>query len=64
MSARAHPTEAPAVERVSYRVSEFSRASGIPKSSVHDLIRQGKLRAVRLGRIVLIPISEIDRILS
>lgn len=37
---------------------------GIPTRSVRRLIAAKKLRAVRLGRYLVIPIAEIDRVLA
>ena len=51
-------------DRLSYRICEASKLTGIPKSSIHDAIRLGRLRAVRLGKIVLIPADELKRLLS
>lgn len=52
------------VERLSYRLVEASKMLGVAKSTLHDMLRRGELRSVRLGRVVLIPRAELDRLLS
>jgi excisionase family DNA binding protein len=52
------------VERVSFRVREFSAMTGIPPSTTHDLIRRGELHAVQVGRLILITKQEVDRFLA
>jgi excisionase family DNA binding protein len=33
---------------------------GIGRDAVYELVREGRLRAVRLGRKILIPVSELE----
>ena len=53
--------------RRAYRVRELVQILGLPKSTLHDLIRRGDIRAVTLGsarrKILLIPAEEVDRVL-
>ena len=86
MNARPNPTNPTApgrfprypVERVAYRLSEAAAMLGLPKSTCHDLVRRGILKAVRLcadgpslaagarGRrgVLLIPREEIMKLIS
>ncbi len=41
-----------------------SQLLGIPARSVRRLIEKGDLGAVRLGRYLVIPVEEIDRLLE
>ena len=52
------------VERQSLRVEEAARALGCGRTTVFKLIREGRLRAVKLGTRTVIPRSEIGRLLK
>jgi excisionase family DNA binding protein len=41
---------------------EFAREARISPSTVRKYVRQGELRAARIGRAVRIPRSELDRL--
>lgn len=43
-------------------VSDFARKFSISRQFVWKMIREGKLRAIRIGKIYKIPMSEVDRI--
>ena len=53
--------------RRAYRVRELVEILGLPKSTIHDLIRRGDIRVAALGsgrrRILLVPVEEVDRLL-
>lgn len=51
-------------ERLAHPVPEYVRVSGASKSAVYDAIARGEIRAVRVGRRLLIPRSEFARLLS
>ncbi|MGF1668196.1 MAG: helix-turn-helix domain-containing protein [Acidimicrobiia bacterium] len=51
-------------ERVALSVTETCCALGVSRSTVYRLINDGRLRPVHLGRRVLIPLSELDRLMS
>ena len=53
-----------AYERPVLSRREFADRLGLSLDTVKRHIERGKLRHVRLGRRILIPTSEIDRILS
>lgn len=46
------------------KIREAAAMLGICENSVRRLVVRGKLRAVRVLRHVLIPVTEIDKILS
>lgn len=43
---------------------EFAKALGVSRDSVHRAIHRGEIRAVRFGRRLLIPKTELERILA
>ena len=47
---------------VGYTMAEFGRRVGLSESSVARRIRDGRIRAVKIGRLVRIPASEIGRL--
>jgi excisionase family DNA binding protein len=49
---------------LAYRVTQVGKLLSLPKSTVYDLVRTGRLRSVQVGRIVLVPASELKRLLS
>jgi excisionase family DNA binding protein len=48
--------------RLAYRVAEVAEMTGIPRRTIYDLVRDRKLKATRIGKLVLIPKSEVERI--
>jgi excisionase family DNA binding protein len=57
----------PKYSRRAFRVKELVEILGLPRSTLHDLIRRAEIHAVHLGKgrrkIVLIPVEEVDRLL-
>jgi excisionase family DNA binding protein len=51
-------------ERAALRITEFARAIGCSTDTVRRQVAAGKLKAIRFSRRVLIPISELRRILT
>jgi excisionase family DNA binding protein len=51
------------VERRTYTVLETARMLGIPRNQVYTLIARDELPALRLGKTILLPKSQIDRLL-
>ena len=43
-------------------VTQFAKIFGISRQFVWKMIREGKLRAIRIGSLYKIPVSEVDRI--
>jgi excisionase family DNA binding protein len=52
------------VERQGYNVSEGARIVGVGRTTMHKLIREGRIKVVKIGARTIIPRHEIDRILS
>ncbi len=51
------------VERAAYPLDEASRlAGGISRGTWYNLEARGQVRLVRIGRRVLVPASEIERL--
>lgn len=51
-------------DRVALGIAEFARAIGCSADTVRRQVAAGKLKAVKFSRRVLIPISELYRILK
>jgi excisionase family DNA binding protein len=45
-------------------VEEFGRIIGIGRNSAYQAVERGDVRAVRLGKRILIPKTEVPRILA
>lgn len=45
-----------------FKVSEFAKKFGISRQFVWKMIKEGKLKAIKIGSIYKIPASEVDRI--
>ena len=52
------------MQRVAYKPGEVATMTGLSRSFVYQLIRRGDLRSIRIGRAVLIPAREIERLLE
>ena len=51
------------IERVAYSPNETARALGLSLNHVYDLLRSGTIPSVRLGKRILIPRAELERML-
>lgn len=47
-----------------WRAEDFARHTGVNIGTVYRLIRQGDLRAVRVGRLVRIPESAVSEFIA
>jgi excisionase family DNA binding protein len=54
----------PPVEKQGYSVDEACYATGIRRTKIYDLIKEGRMRVVKIGARTIIPKSEIDRLLN
>jgi len=45
-------------------VAEFAEALGLSRGLADRVIRENRVRSLRLGRRILIPSSELDRLLA
>ena len=51
-------------ERLVYQLTEFAQAMCLSKDTVKRQIDKGKIRSIRVGRRILIPVSEVQRLLG
>ena len=49
---------------VSYCVEDAARALGIGRTFAFNLIKEGKLKAVHIGRRTLVPVAEVEAFMS
>ncbi len=47
-----------------YKVDEFANRLEVSKWAVYDAVKNGQIRAVRIGRAVRIPATELERLAS
>ena len=52
------------MEKLTFTVSEFGRLAGIGRNLAYEAVRTGQVRAVRIGKRLLIPKSEVRRLLG
>ncbi len=52
------------IEKRALSVREAAEASSLSKSQIHNLIRDGRLRAGRIGKRVIIPSQALDDLLE
>lgn len=62
--ARPERREPPPLPRRSLRPSEACHVLGIGRTKLYDLIGSGALPVVRVGKVTLIPVAGIDRLLG
>lgn len=53
-----------APERRGYSVDETAKIIGCGRVTVYELIKQGRLRRVKVGARTIIPMSEIEKLLN
>lgn len=63
-SSKAQPEPARTVTPVSYCVEDAAKALGIGRTFVYNLIKDGKIKAVHIGRRTLIPVAEVEAFMS
>ena len=51
-------------EALTMTVSEAAKVLGISRSSAYECVRRGELRAVRLGRRLVVPRSAVTELLQ
>lgn len=51
-------------ERQTFSVREAAKVLGLGRNTTYDLVKDGKIRSLGLGRKVLIPRREVERILA
>ena len=58
-SARRLAERVPALPPILVDLSEAQHALSLGRNSVHELVKSGRLRSVRVGRRVLIPVDAL-----
>jgi len=56
--------ELPTVQRRAFKVDAFCDTYGPSRSTLYKLIREGKIRTIKIGGTRLIPASEGERLLT
>ncbi len=51
-------------ERLTYSVPEAARLLGVSPRHLYDLVHDGEVRSIRLGRRVLIPCHVLDSLVG
>ena len=64
MSAGSSHAGTGADRRLGYRVDEVSSLTGLPTSSIYSAIKRGQIRVARLGKAIVIPAAELERLLE
>ena len=52
------------LEKAAYSISETARSIGIGRSMIYELIKEGRLRTVKIGRRTLVPAPAISELLD
>jgi len=52
------------MERQTYSVEQFGRIIGVSRNSAYQAVERGDVRSVRIGKRILIPRKEIERLLE
>lgn len=50
--------------RLALKVPEAAKAIGISRASMYQIVASGEVRSVRIGRRILIPVAELQRLLQ
>ena len=53
----------PGIPRRTFRVSELSSMLSIPRATLYRLVRTGEIGSLRIGRLVLVPVDELEDLL-
>lgn len=52
------------MQPISYRINDFAKAVGLSRTSIYELIKDGKLKPVKIAGRTLIPSSEAQRLIT
>jgi len=55
---------APSLPRRTFRIAEVAAMLGVPRSTVYDMHRTGRLKTVKLGSVVLVRAEDLDALLA
>lgn len=61
LNAKPHPASHPAI---TLRIPDACRATGIGRSKLYELIKLGEIDSIKIGRITLIPVTSIERLIA
>lgn len=61
LTTTSHPASHPAI---TLRIPEACRATGIGRSKLYELIKVGEIDTIKIGRITLIPVTSIERLIA
>ena len=52
------------MQPICYRINDFSKAFGIGRTKIYDLLKSGQLKSVKIGGRTLIPATEAIRLIN
>ena len=52
------------VNRVAYAMEEAAIALHISRTATYQLVKEGKLQVVKIGRRTLVPVTEVDALMA
>ena len=50
--------------RRTYRVEEIATMLGVSRAAAYNLVGAGYIRAIRAGRVILVPVDALDEFLQ
>ena len=53
-----------AIARKTYRVEEIATMLGVSRAAAYNLVGSGYIRAIRAGRLILIPVDALEEFLQ
>jgi len=54
----------PSEPRLTFRKWEAAKALGVSERTLHDLLKSGQIKSLKLNRAVLIPVAELEAFIS
>jgi excisionase family DNA binding protein len=54
----------PRIERLAYSPGELAKALGISKTYAYTLVRNGRIKSIRVGSRWLVPVREVEAFLQ
>lgn len=58
------PKAKPEIQKQGFRPEEAGRAIGVGETTARGLIKEGKLKSIRIGRAIVVPQWAIDEFLA
>jgi excisionase family DNA binding protein len=56
--------QTPPIERLAYSPGELAKAIGISKTYAYTLVRNGRIKSIRVGSRWLVPVREVEAFLA